>query len=190
MDDPVAEQVTLLMSKAATGEPRAAEQLLPLIYDQLKELARRRMAGERKDHTLQPTALVHEAYVRMVGQQDVPWANRAHFFFAAARAMRRILVDHARAKGNLKRGGDRKRLSANLIDLANREQSSEILALDEALTRLEVASPGVGEVVRLRFFGGLSIDETAGALGVSPRTIKRDWKYARAWLSRALADDA
>ena len=159
------------------------------MYEQLKTLARQRMASERKDHTLQPTALVHEAYMRLVGQVDLPWESRAHFFFAAAQAMRRILVDHARSHGNLKRGGGRRRLPANVVDLAAHQPSSEILALDEALTRLETVSPGVGEVVRLRFFGGLSIDETAAALGVSPRTVKRDWTYARAWLNRELGDD-
>jgi RNA polymerase sigma factor (TIGR02999 family) len=182
------QDVTLLMKQASGGESQAAEKLLPLVYDQLKRLARQRMANERADHTLQPTALVHEAYMRLVGSTEVPWDSRAQFFFAAAQAMRRILIDHARAHGNLKRGGNRKRLPANVLDLAVPEQSWQILALDEALTRLETDSPGVGEVVRLRFFAGLSIEETAVALGVSPRTIKRDWTYARAWLSRELAD--
>jgi RNA polymerase sigma factor (TIGR02999 family) len=183
------ENVTVLMVDASAGKPQAAEKLLPLVYDQLKELARQRMANERKDHTLQPTALVHEAYMKLVGNADVPWAGRAQFFFAAAQAMRRILVDHARSRGNLKHGGGRKRMPSNVLDLAAKEQSSEILALDEALTRLEGISPGVGEVVRLRFFGGLSIEETAEALAVSPRTVKRDWTYARAWLNRELSDE-
>jgi RNA polymerase sigma-70 factor, ECF subfamily len=188
MDDSPNEYVTQLMVRASGGEQQAAAQLLPMVYDQLKHLAQLRMAGERQDHTLQPTALVHEAYLKLVGGQDVLWENRAQFFFAAAQAMRRILVDHARARGNLKRGGGRKRLPASVIDLSVTEQSDDILALDEALTRLEGISPGVGQVVRLRFFGGLSIEETASALGVSPRTIKRDWTYARAWLSRELGE--
>ena len=188
MDDIDDASVTVLMIDASSGKPQAAARLLPLVYEQLKGLARQRMANERSDHTLQPTALVHEAYMRLVGNADVPWEGRAHFFSAAAQAMRRILVDHARSHGNLKRGGGRKRLPASVLDLTADAQSSEILALDEALSRLESTSPGVGEVVRLRFFAGLTVDETANALGVSPRTVKRDWTYARAWLGRELGE--
>jgi RNA polymerase sigma factor (TIGR02999 family) len=180
--------VTQLMVSASCGDRAAAEKLLPLVYDQLKSMARQRMAGERRDHTLQPTALVHEVYMKLVGTADVGWEGRAQFFFAAAQAMRRILIDHARAHGNEKRGGGRVRLPANLIDLACDEQVVNILAIDDALNRLEEVSPGVGQVVRLRFFAGLSIEETAETLGVSPRTVKRDWTYARAWLSRELGE--
>jgi len=180
--------ITTLMAQASTGEKQAAEKLLPLVYDQLKQLARKRMANERENHTLQPTALVHEAYMRVVAGTEVSWKSRAQFFFAAAQAMRRILIDHARAHGNQKRKGGQKRLPANILDLVAQDQSAEILALDEALVRLEEVSPVVGQVVRLRFFGGLTIEETAEALGISPRTVKREWTYARAWLSRELSD--
>ena len=171
MEDSRTTQIAALLSDASQGQPQAAAELLPLVYEQLKHLARQCMANERSDHTLQPTALVHEAYVRLVGNAEVPWGGKAQFFFAAAQAMRRILVDHARARGNIKRGGGRKRLPASVIDLATGENSGEILALDDALSRLESISPGVGEIVRLRFFAGMSIDETANALGVSPSTV-------------------
>ena len=193
MGDAAADALTVLLARADGGDPTAAAALLPLVYDQLKALARRHMAAERADHTLQPTALVHEAYLRLVGRPvgadgvEVPWANRAQFFAAAAEAMRRILVDHARAKGGLKRGGDRRRLPADVMELTADDRASELLELDEAITRLDAVSPGVGQVVRLRYFAGLSIDETAAVTGVSARTVKRDWTFARAWLSRDLA---
>lgn len=180
---------TTLVAAAGAGDPRAASELLPLVYDQLKELARQRMASERADHTLQATALVHEAYLRLAGGADIPWSGRTQFFFAAAEAMHRILIDHARARGQIKRGGGRKRLPINVLDLADDEQLPEILALDEAISRLEQVSPSVAAVVRLRFYGGLTIDETAAALGISPRTVKREWTYARARLFRELSED-
>jgi RNA polymerase sigma factor (TIGR02999 family) len=189
MQDNDGDQVNALLAEVSAGNAQAVSQLLPLVYDQLKQLARKQMSNERDDHTLQPTALVHEAYIRMIGSDKVAWECHAHFFFAAAQSMRRILIEHARARGQLKRGGGRKRLPANMMDLTAVEQSSEILALDEALCRLESISPGVGEVVRLRFFAGLSIEETAAVLKVSPRTVKRDWTYARAWLNRELRAD-
>lgn len=183
------EHFTRLLGAAGQGNAQAASDLLPLVYDQLKELARQKMAHERPDHTLQPTALVHEAYVRLAGNTQVPWVGRTQFFFAAAEAMRRILIDHARSRGQIKRGGDRKRLPVNVLDLSDEERLPEILALDEALSRLEQVSPGVAAVVRLRFYGGLTIQETADALGISPRTVKREWTYARARLFRELNDD-
>ena len=178
------------LGKVNGGKPQAASDLLPLVYDQLKELARKRMYGERPNHTLQPTELVHEAYLRLLGNADVPWSGRTQFFFAAAEAMRRILIDHARQRAQLKRGGGRQRVSLSALDPASEENLPQILALDEALSRLEKVSPDVASVVRLRFFGGLSIDETAAALGISPRTVKREWTYARARLFRELSEES
>jgi RNA polymerase sigma-70 factor, ECF subfamily len=183
------EQFTELLEKAQQGDSHAAGQIFPMVYDELRALARRRMEGERCEHTLQPTALVHEAYVRLVGGKGIHFANRRHFFFAAAQAMRSILIDHARAKSGPKRGGRRRIPLNDVLDLACEDASEEILALDEAISRLEETSPTVGAVVRLRFYGGLSVEETASALGLSPRTVKREWTYARAALFRALQDD-
>jgi RNA polymerase sigma factor (TIGR02999 family) len=175
------------------GEPRAAEDLLPLVYEQLRELARHRMAQERGSHTLQATALVHEAFLRLRQDKPLGWASRAQFFHAAAEAMRRILVEHARSRSRLKRGGGagagdtpRNRVPLNLIEVATDRDPAEILALDDSIRRLEQRSPEVAAVVRLRFFAGLSVDETAETLGVSPRSVKRDWAYGRAWLFRVL----
>ena len=182
-------QVTRLLNEAQRGGPAAGKELLPLVYQQLRELARQRMSTERVEHTLEATALVHEAYVRLVGGDAVPWAGRQHFFFAAAEAMRRILIDHARARAGPKRGGGRMRVPIhNVLDLAAADDQDlpEILALDDAVSRLEQVSPSVAAVVRLRFFAGLSVEETAAALDCSPRTVKREWTYARAWLAREL----
>lgn len=166
-----------------------ASELLPLVYDELRELARRRMADESAGHTMQATALVHEAYLRLAGSGDGRFANRAHFFHAAAEAMRRILIEHARRKGRVKRGGHMRQISANVLDLAARGDPGEILALDEAIGRLEQEMPQAAAVLRLRFYGGLSVDETAEALGLSARTVNREWTYARAWLFRELDAD-
>jgi RNA polymerase sigma factor (TIGR02999 family) len=184
--DPPTSDVTRLLGEAAEGNSLAADQLLPLVYDQLRAVAQQRMAGERAGHTLQATALVHEAFVRLVGPREIPWQDQAHFYAAAAESMRRILVDHARAKKREKRGGKQQRVALNVLDLAQTENSEEILALDEAFCRLEQREPEAAEVVRLRFFAGLSVDQTAEALGVSPRTVDRRWKFARAWLFREL----
>jgi RNA polymerase sigma factor (TIGR02999 family) len=186
------EQVTRLLREAQGAGVEAANQLLPLVYQQLRELARHRMADERPDHTLEATALVHEAYARLVGGEPVPWANRSHFFFAAAEAMRRILIDHARARAGPRRGGGRRRIPLNnVLDLATaaEEDLPQILALDEAISRLMEEAPTSAVVVRLRFYAGLNVDETAAALGVSPRTVKREWTYARAWLARELGGE-
>jgi RNA polymerase sigma factor (TIGR02999 family) len=179
-------QITRALREVEAGAPRAAEELLPLVYEQLRELARHRMADERAGHTLQATALVHEAYLRIIGDKGAGWASRGHFFHAAAEAMRRILIEHARGKGRLKRGGDGRRVPLGLVDLATEGDPTEILALDEAVRRLEVCSPDVAAVVRLRFYAGLSVEETAETLGISPRSVKRDWAYARAWLFQQL----
>jgi RNA polymerase sigma factor (TIGR02999 family) len=180
--------VTRLLREVEAGQPQAAAALLPLVYDQLRELARHRMAEERSGHTLQATALVHEAYLRLVGDRPAGWAGRAHFFHAAAEAMRRLLIEHARARGRVKRGGggERQRVPLSVIDLAAENEPGEILDLDEAVCRLEKESPDVAAVVRLRFYAGLTIEETAEALGISPQSVKRDWAYARAWLFHQL----
>ena len=181
--------VSRLFSCARQGDPRAAAELFPFVYAELRNLARRRMANERAGHTLQATALVHEAYLKLLGGNGNPWTSPKQFFFAAAEAMRQILIDHARARAVLKRGGGKKRVPLSVIDLASDEQIPQILALDEAISRLEKVSPDVAAVVRLRFYAGLSVEETAEALGISPRTVKREWTYARARLFRELTDD-
>lgn len=183
--------VTVLIEATARREPGAAGELLALVYGQLHGIARARMREERRDHTLQATALVHEAYLRLVGDRPVQWSGRAHFFHAAAEAMRRILIEHARARGRLKRGGSPdgkapKRVPLSIVDLAAEAEGEEILALDEAIRRLEEEEPQVAQVVRLRFFAGLGVDETADALGLSPRSVDRLWAYARARLFRLL----
>jgi len=163
--------------------------LLEHVYRQMRELAESRMRQERVGHTLQATALVHEAYLRLAEKPAVTWANEAHFFHAAAEAMRRILIEHARARGREKRGGGCRHLSLDVLDLAAEADSDEIVALDEAFRRLEAEEPSVAAVVRLRFYAGLSVKETAEALNTSVRTIHRDWAYARAWLWRELQSD-
>ena len=184
-----ADTVSRLLSCARNGDPDVAARLFPLVYAELRDVARRRMADERAGHTLQATALVHEAYLKLMAGGEAPWAGRKQFFFAAAEAMRQILIDHARARAGLKRGGGRKRVPLGVVDLAADDRFPEILALDEAVSRLERESPDVAAVVRLRFYAGLSVEETADALGISPRTVKREWTYARARLFRELGDN-
>jgi RNA polymerase sigma factor (TIGR02999 family) len=178
---------TLLLNAASAGDTGAIDRLLPLLYDQLRKAAQRELADERADHTLSATALVHEAYLKLVGPRQVAWQGRGHFYLAAAQAMRQILIDHARKHGAAKRGGNLKAIG-NMLDLASEEKIADALALDELLSRLETEDPQAAGVVRLRFFAGLSIDETAQALNVSPRTIKRNWEFARAWLADAIRD--
>ncbi len=184
-----ASQVTHLLGRASRGDGAAVEELLPLVYDQLRARAQKEMAAERPDHTLQPTALVHEAYLRLVGNQELSWQSRAHFYVAAAEAMRRILIEHARKRGRIKRGGDRKRVPLDVVDLAERADVEEIVSLDDAVRRLEERDRRAADVVRLRFYVGLSEAEAAAALGVTSRTVRRDWALARAWLLRELAPD-
>jgi RNA polymerase sigma factor (TIGR02999 family) len=182
---------TRILSQIESGDPSAAEQLLPLVYEELRRLAEAWLADEKPGQTLQATALVHEAYLRLIGSGDreQSWNNRGHFFGAAAEAMRRILLNRARDKGRLKRGGPRKRIDLEQVELAVDTPHEDLLALDESIGRLAEASPECAKVVKLRFFAGLSIDETAGALGISPSTAKRHWTYARAWLFDALRPD-
>jgi RNA polymerase sigma factor (TIGR02999 family) len=188
-----AQQLTLLLQRAADGDHAATNEILPLVYDQLKRVAQVRMVNERKDHTLQATALVHETYAKLMGQHEQAWANRRHFFFAATQSMRQILIDHARTRNRHKRGGPAIRKFsldiAAVADLAQEDKFDEVIALDEALHRLESERPRVAQVVSLRFFGGLTVQETADMLGVAKRTIDLDWVYARAWLYRELSGD-
>ena len=179
--------VTLLMNAAADGDTAAAAQLLPLAYDQLRRAAQQRMDAERGDHTLSATALVHEAYLKLVGPRQVPWAGRGHFYAAAAQAMRRILIDHARSRAARGGGGLRLEDIGDINALAAAD-SEQILAVDAALVRLETDDPEAAAVVRLRFFAGLSVDQAAEALGISPRTVARLWGYARAVLYRELTE--
>ena len=178
--------VTRILNAIEGGDAGAADDLLPLVYDQLRRIARQHMAQERVDHTLQATALVHEAYLRLVGPRRVPWKNKAHFYVAAAQAMRHILLDHAKARAREKRGGGRRRVPLSVADVAESWNLEETLSLDDALRRLVDRDPGIGEVVRLRFFAGLSIEETAEVLGVSKATVKRRWEFGRTWLYREL----
>jgi RNA polymerase sigma factor (TIGR02999 family) len=181
--------VTHLLDAAAAGDRRAAAELLPLVYDELRKLAAARMAAEPAGHTLQPTALVHEAYLRLVGGGDRPgWDGRGHFFAAAAEAMRRILVESARRKNTLKRGGERGQAAFDLANLANPERPDEVLAVDEALAALATADPQAAELVKLRYFVGLSVPDAAKVLNLSTRSAERLWAYARAWLRRAIED--
>ncbi len=179
--------LSILLDKSQSDADRVAN-LLPLVYDQLRAIAERALSAERPDHTLQATALVHEVYLRLVGDRVVPWSSKAHFYVAAAEAMRRILIDHARSRGRAKRGGGRAKLSlASVADLAVSD-SSEIMGFDEVFRRLEIEEPDAAAVLRLRFYAGLTIDQTAEALGVSSNTVDRRWSFARAWLFRAMRD--
>ena len=189
--DQGADTVTRLLRAAAAGDTRAPSELLQMVYAQLRAIAQRRMEGERQGHTLQATALVHEAYVRLLGREDAAWEGRAHFFRAAAEAMRKILIDHARARNAEKRGGGKAALSiTNVADLADNADPAGILALDDAMVRFEKVDRQAAEVVRLRFYAGLSVEAVADTLDISPRTVRRDWAFARAWLRDTLVREA
>jgi len=183
------EQVTELLVEIGRGRRRAAEELLPIVYQELRKLARARMARERPGQTLQPTALVHEAYLRLVGDPGPKWDNRGHFFAAAAEAMRRILIERARRYARLKRGGELARIELDEQLVGAAPRSEELMALDQALTRLESIDPQMAAVVKLRFFAGLTTEETAQALGLSVRTAERHWTAARAWMRLELSGD-
>lgn len=182
--------VTQILSAIDSGDPQAAAELLPLVYEELRKLADARLAQERKGQTLQATALVHEAYLRLVGpdrDEDKCWDSRGHFYAAAAEAMRRILIDRARARGAVKRGGPARRLTLDPAMLTLDAIPSEVAELDEALTRFEAEDPQKAALVKLRFYGGLTLKQAAAALGMPPTTADRHWAYARAWLFQALS---
>src|SRR5262245_16975358 len=184
-------EITQALERIQKGEPSAAEALMPLVYEELRKLAVARMAEEAPGNTLDATALVHEAYLRLVGPADAArWDSRGHFFAAAAEAMRRILVDGARRKRREKHGGDRGRIDLDAVQPAAPDPRHDLVALDAALTRLAAEDPQAAKLVELRHFTGLSVQEAARALGISPRTADRVWAYARAWLHRELADTA
>ncbi len=181
-------EVTRILSAIEQGDSHAAEQLLPLVYDELRKLAANRMAEEKPGQTLQPTALVHEAYLRLVDTAKVQhWNSRGHFFAAAAEAMRRILIGNARRKHALKRGGQAQRLDLDAIELADQPADDKLLALEDALVRLTAKDPVKAELVKLRYFAGLTNQEAAGMLGISTATAERYWTYARAWLQQEIA---
>ena len=179
--------VTQLLDAAAAGDPKAAAELLPLVYDELRKLAAARLAVEKPGQTLQPTALVHEAYLRLVGGGERAWDSRGHFFAAAAEAMRRIVVESARRKNRLKHGGGHERVEVELAELPTRLPPDELIALDEALARLEQLDPVKARLVTLRYFAGLTIEQAAEALGISRVTAHRYWTFARAWLHHQMA---
>lgn len=186
--------VTRLLQEWQDGSAEALERLLPLVYHELHTLASRYLSRERRDHTLQPTALVNEAYLKLAGQRDVDWQNRSHFYGIAAQLMRRILVDRARHDGRIKRGRDVPRISLDAADPAENPAAAapdpvDVFSLDRALSRLEAVDPQQGRVVELRFFGGLTIQETADVMRISAGTVKRDWTVARAWLYRELTGE-
>ena len=182
-----ADSPTDLLRAWGNGERAALDRLVPLVHHELHQLARRYLRDERHGHTLQPTALVNEAYLRLIELNRMQWQDRVHFFAMAARTMRRILVDHARARDNEKRGGDVPKVSLELAMEVSREPQRHVVELDDALARLETIHPRKAQVVELRFFSGLSLEETAAALHVSVDTIKRDWRFAKLWLLRDLA---
>src|SRR5713226_7137525 len=181
------ENITDLLLKWSGGDATALEQLMPLVYDELRRLAVRYLRRERANHSLQPTALINEAYLRLVDQQKVEWQNRAQFFGLAARLMRNILVDHARSHQAAKRGGEQYSVSLSWADRLSEKPEVDLVALHETLERLAAHDPQKSRIVELRFFGGLTIEETAEVLDISHATVERDWKMARAWLRRELS---
>jgi RNA polymerase sigma factor (TIGR02999 family) len=183
-------EITRILDRASAGDAVASRELIPLVYKQLRACAAQRLSAERPGHTLQPTALVHEAYLRLLGQEQTSWDNRAHFYVAAAESMRRILIEHARKRGRRKRGGDWRRVTLESIVLSDRTAPlEEILSVDEALRRLEDRDERMAKIVRLRFFAGLTTQEIAALLGITDRTVRREWALARAWLYRELAGE-
>jgi RNA polymerase sigma factor (TIGR02999 family) len=185
--EPPALDLTLLLHRVNAGEAQANEDLIESVYAQLRKIAQNQISRERSDHTLQPTELVHEAYLKMAGHlEHHEWKNRAHFFGAAAEAMRRILINYARSRNTAKRGSGRRPEAINVVELAEDQDPDQILLVDEAIQQLRNMDPKLGELVHLRFFAGLSIEQTAEVLETSPRTVARHWKFARAWLTRTI----
>ena len=183
-------QLTQLLVAWTEGDKQALEELTPAIYDELRRLAKRYMAGERGGHTLQATALVNEAFIRLIDWKNVRWQNRAHFIGVAAQLMRRVLVDYARSRGYAKRGAAAVKVTLDEALIVSREKSAELLALDDALSRLEKVSERKCRVVELRFFGGLTVEETAEILKVSPNTVLNDWNFAKTWLLREISHES
>jgi RNA polymerase sigma-70 factor (ECF subfamily) len=179
--------VSGILDRVAAGNPKAVSKVMPVVYDELRRLAGRYLRRERPGQTLQPTALVHEAYLRLSKDKKQSWQNRTHFLAIAALSMRQILVERARARGASKRGGAQVRVTLDETLAVQRETSIDLVALDEALTRLALIDPQQARIVELRFFGGLTVEEAAEALGISPATVKRGWSVARAWLKRELS---
>jgi RNA polymerase sigma-70 factor, ECF subfamily len=190
LKSPARHQITELLAEWREGNQSALDELYPLVYDELHRLARRYMSRERKDHTLQTTALINEAYVRLVDQKNVNWANRSHFFAISAQIMRRILIDHARRHAYAKRGGGAQQVSLEEVAAIVPNQGRELVRLDEALKTLAERDPRRSQVVELRYFGGLNNEEIAGVLHVSENTVTRDWNMARAWLYQQLSENA
>lgn len=181
-------QITQLLVACSKGDQAAFDELMPLVYGELRRMARRYTAGQRVGHTLQTTALIHEAYMKLVGQKEKRWQNRAHFFGVAAQAMRHIMVDYARARHAGKRGGEARTVSFDEAAMVTENRAAEMVALDDALKRLAELAPRQSRVVELRYFGGLNVEETAEVLKVSPETVTRDWRMAKAWLMRELQE--
>ncbi len=186
MATPARKGVTDLLNDWSKGDQEALNKLMPLVYDELHRLASRYLRHERPGHTLQTTALVHEAYLKLVDQRNANWENRLQFFAAAAQVMRHVLVDYARRRRASKRGGDYCRLSLDEARISSEEKDADLLALNEALNNLAAIDPQQSRVVELRVFGGLTVEETAEAMGISPRTVKREWSMAKAWLHRQI----
>jgi RNA polymerase sigma factor (TIGR02999 family) len=185
---PSPNNVTQMLHDWSNGDREVVDKLIPVVYDELRRQAARYLRRERPGHTLQTTALIHEAYIRLIDQKNVRWQNRAHFYAISAQLMRRILVDHARSRQAAKRGGNDIKLPLEEAMVASDEREVDVVALDEALERLAVIDPQQSRVVELKFFSGLSVEETAEVLGVSPRTVKRDWNVAKAWLRREISE--
>ena len=185
---PSPSNVTEMLHDWSDGDREALDKLVPIVYEELRRQAARYLRRERPGHTLQTTALIHEAYIRLIDQKNVRWQNRAHFYAIAAQLMRRILVDHARSRQAAKRGGSDIKLPLEEAMIASKGREVDLVALDEALERLAAIDPQQCRVVELRFFSGMSVEETAEVLGVSPRTVKRDWNVAKAWLRREISE--
>ncbi len=183
------QQITLLLADWSNGNQAALDNLMPLVYDELRRMARSYMRGQSSGHTFQTTELIHEAYLKLAKQEDPDWQNRAHFFGVASQAMRHILVDYARAKNTGKRGGSAKNITLEESLIVSPEHSEEVIALDDALNRLAELDERKTKVVEMKFFGGLKIEEIAEVLKISPETVKRDWSFAKSWLLRELANN-
>jgi RNA polymerase sigma-70 factor (ECF subfamily) len=186
---PSPESITGLLIEWRDGDETALDRLIPLVYEELRRLARYYMRRERATHTLQTAALVNEAYLRLVDHKGMRWQNRAHFYAVASQAMRRILVDHARSRRYLKRGGDNQIVGLDEAAAVTEKQATEVLALDDALTDLAAIDPRKSQIVEMRYFGGMSVEETAEVLGISPVTVMRDWSTAKAWLLRQITGE-